>query len=70
MLAALEALMNGRHSVGRLLPKVQKCCLKTAEQAKARHLAVKSSNSHQFIYFSCLLCSVSTHGMIKSPCSV
>lgn len=31
MLTALEAFMNGCHSVGCLLPEVQKCCLKTEE---------------------------------------
>lgn len=33
MLTALEALVNGCHGVGSLLPKVHKCGLKTTEQA-------------------------------------
>lgn len=39
MLTALEALMDGCHRVGRLLPEVQKCRLKQQKKANATQIS-------------------------------
>lgn len=54
MLTALEALMDGCHRVGRLLPEVQKCRLKRQKKADATQISwsfQKQFNRHQVNLF-------------------
>lgn len=67
MLTALEALMYGRHSVGCLLPEVQKCCLKQQDKQRPHIQPV----TVKVIHISSFNSRVSSRGLtVKSPCSV